>query len=105
MARKTNGRKLKGEIHDAVDGADVIVGVSGPGTLSKHHIEKMAPQAIVFALANPIPLVLYMAPSIPCSTAIPVITSLLSIITSVLSAIHIKGLWRNRLVLQHSHLD
>jgi len=33
----------------------VLIGVSGPGTISKHHIEQMAPQAIVFALANPIP--------------------------------------------------
>ncbi|MDC1205399.1 NADP-dependent malic enzyme [Candidatus Pacebacteria bacterium] len=55
LAKKTNGRNMKGEVFDAVDGADVIIGVSGPGTISKHHIEKMAPQAIVFALANPIP--------------------------------------------------
>lgn len=55
LAKKTNRNNVKGAVLDAVDGADVIIGVSGPGTVSKHHIEKMAPQAIVFALANPIP--------------------------------------------------
>jgi len=55
LAKVTNRNKVKGEVLDAVDGADVLIGVSGPGTISKHHIEKMAPQAIVFALANPIP--------------------------------------------------
>jgi len=39
----------------ACDGADVIVGVSGPGTIAPAHIEKMSHQPIVFALANPVP--------------------------------------------------
>lgn len=55
LAKITNVHKLKGDVLTAVTGADVIVGVSGPGTISKHHIEMMAEQAIVFALANPIP--------------------------------------------------
>lgn len=55
LAKKTNTRNIKGELLDAVEGADVIIGVSGPGTISKHHIEKMVDGAIVFALANPIP--------------------------------------------------
>jgi malate dehydrogenase (oxaloacetate-decarboxylating) len=55
LAKVTNRTKVKGEVLDAVDGADVLIGVSGPGTISRLHIEKMAPQAVVFALANPIP--------------------------------------------------
>lgn len=55
LARLTNPRKIHGEVLDAAKGADVIVGVSGPGTISRHHIEEMAKDAIVFALANPIP--------------------------------------------------
>ncbi len=55
LAKITNPRHIKGEVLDAVVGADVIVGVSGPGTITKHHIEVMAESAIVFALANPIP--------------------------------------------------
>ena len=55
LAKITNKNKLKGDVLTAVTGADVIVGVSGPGTISKHHIEMMAESPIVFALANPIP--------------------------------------------------
>lgn len=55
LARITNRHRRQGTVLEAADGADVIVGVSGPGTITKHHVEVMAPQAIVFALANPIP--------------------------------------------------
>lgn len=55
LAKITNPRHLKGELIDAMKGADVVVGVSGPGSITKHHVELMAPKAIVFALANPVP--------------------------------------------------
>ena len=55
LAKVTNQKHIKGEVLDAVEGADAIIGVSGPGTISKHHIERMAKKAIVFALANPVP--------------------------------------------------
>jgi len=55
LAKLTNPRQISGEVLQAVAGADVIIGVSGPGTISKHHVEQMAENAIVFALANPVP--------------------------------------------------
>ncbi len=55
LAKQTNPEKIKGDVLAAVTGADVIIGVSGPGTISKHHIEVMAEKSVVFALANPIP--------------------------------------------------
>lgn len=55
LAKITNREQIKGEALNAIKGADVLVGVSGPGTITKHHIEEMAEKAIVFALANPIP--------------------------------------------------
>ncbi len=55
LAKATNPRKVRGELFDAVKGADVLIGVSGPGTISRAHVERMAERAIVFALANPIP--------------------------------------------------
>lgn len=55
LAQITNLEKLKGDVLTAATGADVIIGVSGPGTISKHHVEMMADKPIVFALANPIP--------------------------------------------------
>ena len=55
LAQATNPRKIAGDVMSAVAGADVIIGVSGPGTIAGAHIETMAKDAIVFALANPIP--------------------------------------------------
>lgn len=55
LAQMTNPRKLEGDVMKVVAGADVIIGVSGPGTIAQAHIEMMAKNAIVFALANPIP--------------------------------------------------
>lgn len=44
-----------GTLDDAISGADVFIGVSKPGLLTKEMIEKMADQAIIFALSNPTP--------------------------------------------------
>jgi malate dehydrogenase (oxaloacetate-decarboxylating) len=55
LAKHTNKRHLKGELLGAVTGADVLVGVSGAGTITTHHVQVMAKDAIVFALANPVP--------------------------------------------------
>ena len=55
LAKCTNHKQLTGEVLDAVERADALIGVSGPGTISRHHIEQMARDAIVFALANPVP--------------------------------------------------
>jgi malate dehydrogenase (oxaloacetate-decarboxylating) len=55
LSRVTNPRKLRGDLDVALTGADVVVGVSGPGTLTSHHVHLMAQDAIVFALANPVP--------------------------------------------------
>jgi malate dehydrogenase (oxaloacetate-decarboxylating) len=55
LARHTNPRNLKGRIQDALGGANVFIGVSGPGTLQAKQLRRMAPKAIVFALANPTP--------------------------------------------------
>lgn len=55
LAKVTNTEHIKGEVLYAIKDADVLIGVSGPGTITKHHIEVMAKDPIVFALANPVP--------------------------------------------------
>lgn len=55
LAKMTNHGKIAGDLLQVIDGADVVVGVSGPGTIAKAHVEHMSRQPIVFALANPIP--------------------------------------------------
>ncbi len=55
LAQKTNPRGLRGGIEEALKNADAVVGVSGPGLLTAAHVSRMAKDAIVFALANPVP--------------------------------------------------
>ena len=54
-ARETNPRRLRGDLADALAGADVFIGVSVGGILKPEMMQRMAPDPIVFALANPIP--------------------------------------------------
>ncbi len=55
IAARTNPRGLKGGLAEALVGADVFIGVSAPNVLTAADIRRMAPRAIVFALANPDP--------------------------------------------------
>ncbi len=51
----TNPRNVQGSVHEALEGADVFIGVSVGNLLSEADIRRMAPQPIIFALANPVP--------------------------------------------------
>jgi len=55
LARNTNPRKVTGSLEDALKGAHVLIGVSGPNLLGAKEIKRMAARPIVFALANPVP--------------------------------------------------
>jgi malate dehydrogenase (oxaloacetate-decarboxylating) len=55
IAEHTNELGFAGSLADAVAGADVFIGVSGPNLLTGEAIAKMGEQAIVFALSNPDP--------------------------------------------------
>ncbi len=55
MAKITNSRGERGTLKEVIRGADVFIGVSGPGTLTKEMVGTMAKDAIVFACANPTP--------------------------------------------------
>ena len=55
IARLTNREKKAGPLKDVIVGADVFIGVSAPGALTKEMVQTMAKDAIVFACANPTP--------------------------------------------------
>jgi len=55
MAKITNREKIKGTLSDAIVGADVFLGLSVAGALSKDMVRSMASDPIVFAMANPTP--------------------------------------------------
>lgn len=55
MAKVTNREHKRGTLADALQGADVFFGVSAPNVLTPEMIKTMAPDPIVFAMANPTP--------------------------------------------------
>jgi malate dehydrogenase (oxaloacetate-decarboxylating) len=58
FAKHTNDKRLKGTAADALKGADVFIGLSGPGVVSLKDIKAMNRDPIVFAMANPVPEIL-----------------------------------------------
>jgi malate dehydrogenase (oxaloacetate-decarboxylating) len=58
LSENSNPEDIKGGLKDAVQGADVFIGVSAPGLLKAEWIRGMARDPIVFAMANPIPEVM-----------------------------------------------
>ena len=55
MAKVTNKELVKGSLADAMVGSDVIIGLSGPGLVSKEMVETMNAGQIVMAMSNPVP--------------------------------------------------
>lgn len=55
IAQVTNPEGLTGDLSVAIQGADVFIGVSAPKVVSQEMIRSMNDQAIVFAMANPVP--------------------------------------------------
>ncbi|MDD4570053.1 MAG: NAD-dependent malic enzyme [Tepidanaerobacteraceae bacterium] len=55
LAQITNKQNIQGSLADAMRGADIFIGVSGPGTVKKEMVATMAKDSIAFAMANPVP--------------------------------------------------
>lgn len=55
LASFTNNDNISGSISDAIGGADVFIGVSAGNVITGEHIKSMNKNAIVFAMANPMP--------------------------------------------------
>ena len=58
FAEHTNEKRLRGTVGDALKGADVFIGLSGPGVATAKDIRRMAKNPVVFAMANPVPEVM-----------------------------------------------
>lgn len=55
IAKLTNREKVRGTLADALKGADVFIGVSVAGAVTKEMVQAMNQKAIIFAMANPTP--------------------------------------------------
>ncbi len=54
-AENTNPERIQGSLTEAVKGANLFLGLSGPGTFSLEQLKSMSPEPVVFAMANPTP--------------------------------------------------
>lgn len=59
LAKTTNHDKRKGNLIEMAKGADVLIGVSGPGLFTKEIVASMGSDSIVVAMANPVPEIMY----------------------------------------------
>lgn len=55
MTGCTNPRQVGGTLADAMTGADIFIGVSAPNTVTRDMVASMNKDAIIFAMANPVP--------------------------------------------------
>ena len=55
LAERTNQQRRRGSADEVLEGTDLLLGLSGPGAVSAMAVRRMAPGAIVFAMANPVP--------------------------------------------------
>jgi malate dehydrogenase (oxaloacetate-decarboxylating) len=55
IAHRTNPEGIRGGANDVIPGADVVIGLSGPRSISAAAVRQMATDPIVFAMANPVP--------------------------------------------------
>lgn len=55
IAQITNLEKRKGKLSEVIKGADVFIGVSAPNAITEADVKSMAKDAIIFAMANPVP--------------------------------------------------
>src|SRR3989338_5443653 len=55
IAKVTNKTNIKGQIKDALKGADVFIGLSAPGIVTKEIVKSMNKDPIIFAMSNPVP--------------------------------------------------
>ncbi|MBR6834480.1 MAG: NAD-dependent malic enzyme, partial [Oscillospiraceae bacterium] len=55
MAEITNKQMRKGTLKDVIEGADVFIGVSAPGCVTREMVKSMAKDPIIFPMANPTP--------------------------------------------------
>jgi malate dehydrogenase (oxaloacetate-decarboxylating) len=102
LAETTNPERLQGSLKDALRGADVFVGLSGPGVVSASDVAAMGKDAIVFALANPIPEV---QPEAIMGVARVIATGRSDYPNQINNSLAFPGIFRGALEVQATDID
>ena len=98
----SNPHNFQGDIHEAMSGADVFIGVSAPNVLNEADIAAMAQGSIVFALANPNPEI---DPAIARKYATVVATGRSDHPNQINNVLAFPGIFRGLLDAQASHIS
>jgi malate dehydrogenase (oxaloacetate-decarboxylating) len=102
LAEQTNPNGLTGSAADALAGADVFIGLSGPGAVTAEAVHAMAPGAIVFAMANPTPEV---APEAIADTCAVIATGRSDYPNQINNVLAFPGIFRGALDVRASTIS
>ncbi|MFK2824647.1 malic enzyme-like NAD(P)-binding protein [Bacillus sp. B190/17] len=103
VAKFTNVSRQEGTLEDVIKGADVFIGVSVAGALTKEMIETMNPEPIIFAMANPVPEVM---PEVAKMAGVSVIgTGRSDFPNQVNNVLAFPGIFRGALDVRATHIN
>jgi malate dehydrogenase (oxaloacetate-decarboxylating) len=102
LAESTNPRREQGSLREVLRDADVFIGLSGPGAVSATDVAGMAKDAIVFALANPIPEV---QPEAIVGVARVIATGRSDYPNQINNSLAFPGIFRGALDVQATDID
>jgi malate dehydrogenase (oxaloacetate-decarboxylating) len=102
LAAKTNPHGLTGSADEVLAGADVFIGLSGPGAVTVEAVRAMAEKAIVFAMANPTPEVL---PEAIADTAAVIATGRSDYPNQINNVLAFPGIFRGALDVRASTIS
>ena len=102
LAETTNPQREQGSLQSVLRGADVFIGLSGPGVVSPGDVAAMGKDAIVFALANPIPEV---QPEAVAGVARVIATGRSDYPNQINNSLAFPGIFRGALEVQATDID
>jgi malate dehydrogenase (oxaloacetate-decarboxylating) len=103
VAKFTNRENLQGSLEDVIKGADVFIGVSVAGALTKEMIESMNSDSIIFAMANPVPEIM---PEVAKAAGAKVIgTGRSDFPNQVNNVLAFPGIFRGALDVRATHIN
>jgi malate dehydrogenase (oxaloacetate-decarboxylating) len=103
VAKYTNRDNQKGTLEDVIKGADVFIGVSVAGALTKEMVSSMNPNSIIFAMANPDPEI--MPNEAKAAGAMVVGTGRSDFPNQVNNVLAFPGIFRGALDVRATHIN
>ncbi len=102
LNRVTNPENLQGNLAEVIEGADVFIGVSAANILTQDMVKRMANDAVIFAMANPVPEIM---PDIALSCGAKIVaTGRSDFPNQINNILAFPGIFRGVLDVRASHI-